>query len=509
MRRVLVLFSLALLFAAAPARAEWRRAESPNFIVYSQESEARLRERIMALENFDRLLRALTSVEEPPALNKLHVYIVDGHDALRTLRPVAVGIAGFYTASPYGIAAFVDGRVPTSARGVGDRRQTDSNEILFHEYAHHFMMQHGPNAYPAWYVEGFAEYFMTVQFRERSIDIGNFSQGRAYSIVAGSWLPIERILYADSSGLNREQTSQFYAQSWLLTHFFYSSAERQAALGRYLVAVRQGDRAAALQAATGMTPAALGQELRRYIRGGQIRYRRMTLESVQAPPPIIVTGLSAAAGDLMLYDAALRVGVQEENQTSYLARIRAAAERHGEDPFAKRVLAHAEALFGDRDVAKRLLETQLAAAPGDAELMYLMGMLHLSAAESGDEWEREARAARTWFTRAHRANENHFQTLYRFAQSMRGQPGFVSENTSNVLLLAHQLAPQVAEVTMNAAMMLISRGETADAEALLQPLAADPHDSGLAQAAKRLIESARSRSRPAAASEQEGANSGH
>lgn len=484
LRRLCACF-MVLLFAAMPARAEWRRAESPNFVIYSQESESRLRDRVVSLESFDRLLRMMTTISQPPAPNKLTIYVVDGPSDLRIIRPVAAGVAGFYTATPYGIAAFVDGNL-------------SSSEILFHEYAHHFMMQYAPNAYPAWYVEGFAEYFMTVQLRDRSIDIGRHSEGRGYALVEGQWLPIERVLFGDLNGLDREQRAQFYAQSWLLTHFFYSSPERQAALGRYLVAGRQGDRGAALETATGMGPEALAQELRRYIRGGRINYRRLTPENPQAPPPITVASMPASADDLMLYEAALRIGVRDEDQQSYLGRIRSAVARYRDDALAKRVLAHAELLFGNRGAAEALLRAQLAASPGDAELMYLMGMLHLTAAEKGDEWEREARSARTWFTRAHRANENHFQTLYRFAQSMRGEPGYVSENTSNVLLLAHQLAPQVPEVTMNAAMMLISRGEADYAEALLRPLAADPHNEGLAQAAQRLMLQARQVARPAA-----------
>ena len=44
MKRLAVLLILSL-FAAIPARAEWRRAESPNFVVYGNLSESRLRER--------------------------------------------------------------------------------------------------------------------------------------------------------------------------------------------------------------------------------------------------------------------------------------------------------------------------------------------------------------------------------------------------------------------------------------------------------------------------------
>lgn len=491
MRRLGVFILLWLTLIPAAARAEWLRGESQNFIVHSEESEGRLRERLTQLEHFDRLLRLTTNVGDEAAPNKLHVYIVDGISDLRVVRQVGDGVGGFYTATPHGIVALVDRRV---GRGQSTGRYDGADEVLFHEYVHHFMWQYRASVYPAWYVEGFAEYFMTAQIRDQTIDVGNFSPGRAQSIVAGQWLPIDRILFGEADGLNREQMAQFYAQSWLLVHYFFSTPERQASIRRYLVEARQGDGAAALQRATGLTPAQLNDELRRYIRGGQIRYRRLTLDERQAAPPVTVARLPASANDLLLYEAALRAGIDEERGPDYLQRIRAAAARHQGDPFAGRVLAHAEALFGDGAVADRLLDPLLAAAPADAELLYIRGMRHLTAAEKAEDGESESRVARSWFTRAHRADENHYQTLYRYGQSLRGDREFLSENNANVMLLAHQLAPQVSEITMNAAMLLIGRRQYAEAEGLLRPLAADPHDTGLAEAARRLIEQAQAQS---------------
>ncbi len=462
-----------MLFAL-PAQAQWRRAESANFIVYGTGSETQLRQRVELLEDFDRLLRTITTISAPPAPNKLHIYIVSGNDDLRALRPVSRSIAGFYIATPDGIAAFVDGR-----------SEDGGNEILFHEYLHHFMMQYAPNAYPAWYVEGFAEYLQTTRFSPRRIDIGTYSEGRAYSITSGNWLPIERVLFGSTEGLNRQQSESYYALSWLIAHYFYSTPDRQAALRRYLADAREGDAAAALEAATGMAPAAFNDELRRYIRGGRISFRRMTREP-PTPAQVAISSLPRSAGDMILHEAALRIGILDDARQAQLERIRAAAARHAQDAYAMRVLAHAELLHGDAAVADRLLEQLLAAAPDDAELLYLRGLRHLVAAENGDDWETDARQARIWFARAHQADENHFQTLFRYAQSMRGERGYVSENMENILLLAHQLAPQVSAITLNAAAMLMNRGALAEADAMLHPLAADPHDTSLAAAAQEM-----------------------
>jgi len=478
-RGVLAAFFLLCWFGVAPARAEWRRAESPNFVVYGDLSESALRERILLLEDFDQLLRMLTAGQEEPAPNKLHIYIVSGIEALRVVRQVPAGIAGFYTASPDGILAMVDG----SQRDAG-------NEILFHEYAHHFMMQNSTLIYPAWFVEGFAEYFATVRFTARKIDIGNYSRGRAASI-QGRWIAMERLLSAGPAGLNQEEQAAYYAQSWLLVHYFYSTPERQAALNRLLATVPGGSPAEALQSATGLTPETLTRELRRYIAGGSIRYRQMERGSPATPPPVTVALMPRSADDLVLYEAALRTGVSDENGASYLQRIRVLAGRYPDDPLAMRVLAHIELRYGDGAAADRLLDRLLAAAPNDAELLYLKGMRWLIAAEADNPPEQAAATARTWFGRAQRADQNHYQTLYRYAESLRGERAFFSENTSNALVLAHQLAPQVHSITLNAASVLIARREFAHAVALLLPLVANPHDPDLSRMAREMTERAR------------------
>jgi len=481
-RRLAALVGLCLLglFAATPAAAEWRRAESPNFIVYGESSESRLRQRILLLEEYHRLLRAITSIDAEPAPNKLTVYLVRGHGDLRRVRDVPTGVAGFYTATPYGIAAFVDDNV-----GMG------ANEVLFHEYTHHFMWQYAPSAYPAWYVEGFAEYLMTAQFRPREVHVGLHSASRAGAVVDLMWLPMDRVLFGTQEGLSNEQRHRYYAQAWMIVHYFNSSSELKAKLRRFLAAVREGtEPRAAFERETGLTAAALTRALRTYVGDGRIPYGRLTRPEV-APPPVTVTVLPRSASDLLLYEAALRVGVRDEALADALARIRTLAARHGEDPYARRVLAHAEVMGGDRAAGERLLDALLQTSPADAELLYLKGMRYLLEAEQSENWEGNARNAARWLSRAHRADENHFQTLYRYAQSLRGREEFDSENTANILALSRQLAPQVVEISMNTATMLIRRRDYELAEAILRPLASNPHNEGLAQAAQQLLERTR------------------
>jgi hypothetical protein len=474
---------LMLLVFTGPARAEWRRAESPNFVLYGNLSEATLRARILLLEDFDKLLRRLTSADEPPNLNKLHIYITDGPDSLRSIRPLPPGAAGFYALSTSGIAAFVDGR--EEGRG---------NTILFHEYVHHFMRANSSNTWPTWYSEGFAEYFATVRIGSRRIDIGNFDAGRTGSLEALAWLPLERVLGRGIGGLTLEQTQQYYAQAWLLTHYLYSTPERQQLLRRLLSAQRRtADPAAALQLAGGPTLAELTAELRRYYRAGSIQYRQMERASNATPPPVTVTSLPASTGDMILVEGALRIGIPEENQQPTLQRVRAAAARYPDDRLAMRVLAHLELLYGDPATADRLLDRLLAAAPNNGELLYLKGLRWWTAANSEHPPEDADAQARRWFERARTADENHFQTLYRLAESRRGTDDYASASTGALLERAHMLAPQIPEITMNTAIMLMNLRRYDDAIRMLRPLALSPHDEGLSGAAMRLMAQAQER----------------
>jgi hypothetical protein len=114
------------------------------------------------------------------------------------------------------------------------------------------------------------------------------------------------------------------------------------------------------------------------------------------------------------------------------------------------------------------------------------------AARRGDD-AKERKLAQPWFVKAHKVDPNHFQTLVRYAESLSGSPRFVSENTQNILLLAHELAPQVSGITMSAAQMLLERGQFDQAALLLTPLASSPHEPELAAVAQALLRQARAR----------------
>jgi Flp pilus assembly protein TadD len=446
-------------------------------------NENRLRAQVTLLEDYDALLRMLTGTRADPSPNKLRVYLVRGHAGLRQVANVPASVGGFYAAGTEGVAAFADISL--------DGDYVTSTELMFHEYAHHFMMQyHSEAAYPPWYVEGFAEYMMTARFTPRHVEVGRPNPGRATWLASRyGWLSMEQVLF-DSDRLGRGDVGRFYAQSWLVAHYLLSEPARTEQLRTYLRALNAGQAPrAAFSAAFGIEPAELQRRVMTYTYRGMF-FSRMDRASVSRAPEVAVTRLPASADDLLLAEAAMSVGSVRGEEI--LRRIRREAGKHADDPYARRVLATAEALHGDGAAADRLLEPLLAASPNDAGLLYLRGMRHLVAGRRDRaRRDREYRAARVWFGRAHSADENHWQTLFRYAESMSIERNFVSENNNNVLLLAHQLAPQVGEIRMAAAAMLMVRGQHQDAIALLTPLASTAHEGPQTEAARALLAKAR------------------
>jgi len=159
--RLLLYCVMALWSVTTTAFAQdgaWLRAETPGFIVYSTSAETRVRSLAEELESFDSLLRRLTQTTAPRSPTPLEIYLFNGPGQFQEAFPGSnTTVRGRYAARPDIIAAYAI---------YQDREGLEAQDVLFHEYAHHFMYQYFANTYPAWYVEGFAEFVSTAAFED-------------------------------------------------------------------------------------------------------------------------------------------------------------------------------------------------------------------------------------------------------------------------------------------------------------------------------------------------------
>lgn len=215
MRAAVLLMALAL---ASPALAKWREASSRHFVIYSEDSADDLRRFADRLERYDAAIRYLQKLppHDPGPANRLTVFVVGTpSDVRRLMHNPQVNATGFYIPRAGGSVAVVP------RRGLGDGRfGLQAETILLHEYAHHFMLENFPAGYPAWFIEGFAEFNPSAKFNEDgSVGIGMPAMHRAYGLALGSPLSAETLLTADARELNADQRQSLYARGWLLTHF--------------------------------------------------------------------------------------------------------------------------------------------------------------------------------------------------------------------------------------------------------------------------------------------------
>ncbi|MCA1748619.1 MAG: tetratricopeptide repeat protein [Parasphingopyxis sp.] len=276
-----------------PALADWRRAESDNFIVYAEMRQDRIRDYVLELERFDRTLRHLTRQQGDFAPVKLRILVLSDTDDVSAYGDG--NYTGFYMADirgPYAV-------VPKRGAGWG-AFEIERREILFYQYTHHFMAQYFPANYPAWYREGLAQLYSTVEFqRDGRIDVGRAARSIANQLGmferAGYWLPMRDLL----SNVYPNSTLA-YGEGWLLAHQAMFDPRLRRELGEYLNALHQGNsgREAYDQVFANRDPS-LDQQLREYLVGYSFPYVPMELDLGAIAEPTI-TVMSDAEAELAL-----------------------------------------------------------------------------------------------------------------------------------------------------------------------------------------------------------------
>jgi hypothetical protein len=480
--------AMGTIFLAAgvlPARADWLRAESERFIVYSDGGERALRDYVQKLEIFDRVMQFQTGTSmtaEPQ--RKMPIYLVGGRRGLTRVHPQSADYAvGTYFPTEEDIFA-------VAVRGDG-AVELSGDEVLMHEYAHHFMLGNFPGSYPAWFVEGFAEYYMTadIDVRERKVQLGKYNDNRAYWIMAESWIPLDVLLTKRPGEVRSEsQKATYYPIAWLVTHWFLSDPARLEQLQDYLNRVSAGeDSVSAMEAATGMSLRDLQAALRRYTRG---RLVGRVLSGQFPTADIVVTRLSPAADDLLLINQRLKIGVPDEDRQALGQEVARLAARHGDDPLALLAAGHAGLHFGDRAAGERALQRLLEIDPDHVEALQFLAQERLKQArEANDDDQAQALRvqAREYLARAYAAGQNDYRTLMLMSELRQSQPGYPNENDLLTLGLALDRAPQLAAVRFPYADALVKTGKQEEAIAVLKPLANNPHGGSAATYASRLI----------------------
>ncbi len=473
----LVLGLFLFLGMPASAQAAWNEAHSRHFIVYSDGNPKQLDEFTVKLEKFDFLLRTVTGTKDDDPGNPVRVFMLPNEGKVKALANNP-NIAGFYKTSDRIAYAVLSRESKSGTFDLG------AEEVLFHEYAHHFMLHYFPAAYPAWYVEGFAEFYSVVNFpKDGSIEFGRIPMVRAPTLMRMSIYPLKQLFARDADGLSLMKGDQYYGTAWLVTHYFRYNEARRAEFSRYLTDLTKG--VANVDVETyfqGGTPA-LEKELRAYMRGKMFA---STLQSQIMPQiKVALTPLDEAQAALMDPELRLLVGVPEKERADIVRDVRTIAALYPASGYAAMVLAEAELLVENKNAALAAADRAIAANPALGRASSIRAEVLLERANTSDKAE-DWKAALTAIVRANKADVEDPVPLAQFYRyhAMKGGPmpalGF------DALYKAFRLLPQNPDYRFNLATAFANRQEYDQASIILDPIAYGPHASSLRDAAQRM-----------------------
>lgn len=466
-----LLIALALLWPAA-ASAEWRKAVSEHFIVYGDVPEQGLRGFAQNLERFDQLLRMVTNVRTPPTGRKLTVFVVESDERVRRLTGNAgTGVVGLYMSSLGGARAIVPYRKTDSGKwGV------EGVEILQHEYVHHFMWQNAPAPYPAWYREGFADYYSTVKFTDpQTAVVGTPARSNALYIRHAGYAPWNDIL-TYGSGDASFNVYALYAQGWMVVHAMATDRELRGKVNAYLAKIADGSTPADAYKAAFGDGSYFSDTMRAYTKKKEIGALQLKLREAPAAAAVAVGPVSRAEDALL--DLAIRLSYAEgSKRVPDIARdIAAKARVFPGDAYALELSARAALLAGDRASAAAAADALVKSAPGHGAGMLYKGLSLAAAAEASKDAKSPLwREARSWIVKANAADPDNPQILFSYYRTFADQGAPPPANATEALTRAFELYPQNGEVRLAMAADFERRERYADALAVLKPLANNPH----------------------------------
>lgn len=340
---------------------------------------------------------------------------------------------------------------------------------------HYFMMQHFPAAYPAWYVEGYAELLATIRFNDDgTFHVGDPPQYRAMQIFQLRQFPLEDML-DQKHELSGYEGFQFYGTGWLLAHYLNFDPTRLAQLNEYLVAIGEGEDSLTAARRIFGDLDAIQDELRDYRDGAFPGYDVTTPGYVEPQPQI--RPLTAIEEELIREEMELRRGVSPEDASDIADDIvRKAGD--GTMPTQSHALGLlARAYYSAEDyenamqVAQRLIEVD------ESNIMGPLVASWVAAERSEDDPSWQDRAVQ-YAADALFIDENDPRTRIAYYYSFLAADMEVPENAAIALEQAFDTAGSDPTYRVFLSRQLLYEDRLGDAKAVLQPVAFRGHNQG-------------------------------
>jgi hypothetical protein len=468
------------LFIAGPAHATWYEAKSKHFIIYANENSREIRSYAEKLERFDSAVRYVRKLDDPALTDAGRVTIFVLPDAAAVGQLVgSSAVRGMYVARASGSVAFVPERSGvTMVQGMSGGTGTvwddlGSDQVFFHEYAHHLQLQDSSLALPTWVVEGFAEFFATADIRDDgSVLIGKWPSYRDFAFFGARNI----MLGNNFEKLDGDdQYESMYAWGWLLTHYLYLTDHRKGQFARYLDGIQQGmSPLESAKAAFGDFDA-LDRELVAYSNQRQlpallIDARYITTGDVATRP------LTAGEAAMMRIAPKLAVGIDDKDAADLAGDATKIADDYPRDAFVQTLLARADYLAKDYAGSNAAADRALAIDPRNIHALIAKGRAQIALAKANPtaaDWNQ----VRGWFLKANRIDSEDPLPLELYWTTFVDAGQAPPNDAVDGLLYAVDLAPRDEQLRMDAVGQLLAQHKLQDAAIMFAPVAYAPHAS--------------------------------
>lgn len=486
-----VVSALVAITAATPLSAEvWAYAESSRFRVYSEGGEESARVMASKLERLDDAMRLFTGTKPATSATsentKVTIYQFGNSEAIGKLAGMN-GVVGFFIPRAGESVAFVPlaaDRERPSNSSPGARQgyefyqnNIDPESVLFHEYAHYFMYQHAPAAYPGWYSEGFAELFGTLKLEPKGFTLGEPAEHRKAEI---SMVQVDADKMFDTRA--RYITFPQYGHGWLAVSYLSFKPERQGQLANYLSALNRGveGRQAAREAFGDLEQ--LERELNAYRRQ---RALGLTAQFASQSEPIVsVRRLSTAEAARMPLRVRAKAGVTREQARGMLAEARRLAIQFPESLPVQLTALEAEVDAGELAEAEERAVAVLAKHPKSVETHLFRGQIAMEHARNDPKW---LLIARSHFVSANNIDSAHPQALTGYYLSFQLANETPPENALIALESAFDAAPFDSSIRELLSHLLLVEKRDAQARVVLAPIAYRPHGGAKGRKLRELL----------------------
>jgi tetratricopeptide (TPR) repeat protein len=176
---------------------------------------------------------------------------------------------------------------------------------LYAAFAQNYLMTYFPAPYPRWFLQGFGELFATMRVGDDFVEYGHRPQGFTDVMEHYGHYPVTYVL--DGRYLSGKGRHWTPYHAWRMVHLLYFSDEWKPRLHDYLDAIAQGVDPKSAASAFG-NPAKLERAVTGY-RGRKAPFERMNFSPAHAPEPHVRRMTRAEAG---LIQGRLELGARVE-----------------------------------------------------------------------------------------------------------------------------------------------------------------------------------------------------